>query len=693
MKPSLFSQAGSMLIEAMVALVVVSVGTLGVVKLNAVMLKGTGESKTRAEALQLAQKRIEDLRNFSVVSGCPAAETSTEDQAVTGVNASFKIGRTISNVVSERVNADITVGWDGANNPRDSVTEKKVVLSTVITCVGMGTSGMVGGSAGATNGGSVKTPTGSARVGGRDNPTCPNGSCVTVINNTNSKPDNTKVYTTGNLVELVDTVTNKVLLTIEDGSAFSTISGRVYIEANNTGAPIVDPDGSTTNDGTAASISDDNVFVMSSDASYCARIFPSDANSILPSGASGSAIKYRYFDYNCYVSKGWWGNIGVVRLDNPNSGNRVCVGDLVYPSSETSLWSKKSQLSISRGYRAYRKIDLNGSATDQANFETVGIGYSLIDGVVSSSYAAVNLGTSADANHHDFLITVITGQGTCESSGKMTLITGNTAASNQFTNNLGKFYCMSGQCPTLTQAPSTQTTVVHGTIAKASGAVLTGIDPADCQTTPTFTLSVDGNSYSYSCTKVWTGFAGSAWQGGVTFTVPTNPTAGYTTTICTNSTGSVATVAPVNNTVSSTVNDKSALVNPNSLSFTDVALAVTDITINFDANTSCGTLGQPQTQWGATGSKPYPLSWSAITNANSYKILTCGPTPGTSCTPINQTTQAATSYQPINPGQGNVICISVIASDTTSAIADSTASSRKCVSRADTNAATYTHGN
>jgi len=680
-----------MLIEALVALVVVGVGTFGVVKLNAVMLKGTGESKTRAEAMQLAQQRIEDLRNFSVEAGCPAAETSTEANAVTRTNASYKIGRTISNVVSERVDVQIFVGWDGASDPRNSAAATKVVLSTVVACVNVGTSGMIGGNASALNGGTIKTPTGSARVGGRDNPTCPNGSCVTTINNTNSKPDNTKVYTTGNLVELVDTVTNKVLLTVDDGSAFSTISGRVYIEADNSGNAIVDPDGSTANDGTSASIADDNVFVLSSDASYCARIFPTDANSKVPSSASGSGIKYRYFDYNCYVSKGWWGNIGVVRLDNPNTNNRVCVGDLAYPSSETSIWSKKAQLSISRGYRAYRKIDPNGSATEQSNFETVGIGYSLSGGVVSSSYAAVNLGSSADANHHDFLITVITGQGTCESSGKMTLIPGNTASSNQFTSNLGKFYCMSGQCPALAQAAATQTTVVHGTIAKASGAVLTGVDPADCQTTPTFTVAADGNSYSYSCTKVWSGFAGSAWQGGVTFTTPASPTPGYATTLCTNTSGSVATVLPAGNTVASTVNDKAAGVNPNSLSFTDVALAVTDITINFDAKTNCTTLGQPQPSWGTNGSKPYPLSWPVISNANSYKVLSCGPTLGTSCTPVTQSTQTAASYQPANPGLANAICIQVIASDTTGVNADSALSSRKCVSRAASGGGAYTH--
>lgn len=687
MKSSILRQSGAMLIEALVALLVVGVGTFGIVKLNTVMLSGTGVSKTRAEALQIAQKRMEDIRNFSVQTGCPAADAgSVEANAVTGVNASYKVGRTVSSVLSERVNVDVYVGWDGAPDPHNSATDKRVVLSSVVACVGVASSGMAGGDAIALNGGTVKTPTGSARVGGRDNPTC-SGICTSSVNNTNNKPDNTKIYRTGNLVELVDTVTNKVLLTVTDGSDFSTISGRVYIETANNGSPIVDADGDITNTGTATSIADDKVFIISSDASYCARIFPTDAESTIPSNASGSGIKYRYFDYNCYVSKGWWGNIGVVRLDNPNSNNRVCVGDLAVPSSETSIWSKKAQLSISRAYRAYRKINPNGSNTDPANFETTGIGFNLDNNVVSTTYSSVHLGTSADTSKHDFLITLINGQDTCESSGKMMLV--GTTNANQFTGNLGKYYCMSGQCPGLAQTAGTQTTVVHGTITRISGAVLTGIDPADCQTTPTFTDN-GNNTYSYSCTKVWTGFAGSAWQGGVTFTMPTD------TTICPNSAGSIATVLPSGNTVASTVNNRFALTNPNSLSFTDVPLAVTDITINFDAKANCSTLGQPAPIWGTTGSKPYQLSWPAIVNpsADIYKILTCGPTPGTTCTPVTQTIQTGTTYPTYQPGpldKGEVICIQVIASDTTGASSDSVKSSVKCVSRASDRGGTYTH--
>lgn len=658
------------MIEALVALVVVSVGTFGVMKLNTVLLSGTGLSKTRAEALQIAQTRMEAIRNFSVETGCPAVDTgSTETNAVTGVNASYKVGRTISGVPTERVNVEIYVGWDGATDPHNSAADKRIVLSSVVACGGTGTSGMVAGNANASNAGKLKAPTGAARVGGRDNPTCPSGSCVTIPKADGTIADNTVIYKTGNLVELVDTITNKVLLTVEDGTDFSTISGRVYIEANNSGDPIVDPDGTTS------STADDNVFVLSSDASYCARIFPTDAASIIPSGASGNAIKYRYFDYNCYVGAGWWGNVGIARLDNPNTNNRICLGDPASSlNSETSIWSRKDQLSISRGYRGYKKIDPNGSNTASINFETKGIGYkpgNQTDGT-EWIYVAEHIGVT---DQHDFLVTIISGNQTCEGSGKMALV------ADQFTGNQGRFYCMSGQCPDLIATPSTPTTIIHGTITKESGVELTAPVPGANSSCSSVTWADNGGSYSYSCTLNWTGFSGAAWQGAISFG------ATGTNTVC--ASGTAATVLPAGNNVAFTVNNRFASVNPNSLTFTDVPLAVTDVTIDFNAAASaCPSLGTPATSWSPdSNASPAmkPLTWAPITSATSYLINTCTLsgnaticTPGTSAGSVT----SPTNYTPVASeitGGVKGICVSVTAQN--GIATDSIPSSTKCVTK------------
>lgn len=671
-------QKGFVLIEALVAIVVVMVGALGIIKLNAVLLGGTGLTKTQAEALQIAQQRIESMRNYVLSTGCvdsTTVGTNTAATSLTGTNANFRIDTVVSagTIGSEKI-IDACVAWDGYSNACTAASDKRVILKSSVACSGVGTSGLVNEASSGGTASKLKTPTGAARVGG-DSQTAGTGT-VNVLPGTDIA-DGTRTYVDSSGAHILLDASGRALLTIDNplDGGFSTISGRVYIEADNSGDSIVNPEGTTTAE------SDDTVFVLSSDASYCARVFPT-----LPVPASGTA-KYRYFDYNCYVSKGWWGNIGVVRLDNPNANNRVCLGDMAVSSTETSIWSRKAALSISRGYRAYKIIDPDGSTTDQSNFETVGIGFApQDDGTLSSTYAAVNLGSSRNASHHDFLITVITGQGTCESSGNMKLVASDTDSTNQFTDNLGKFYCMSGQCPGLNVSSTAQTTVVSGTITKATGAVLTGIDSEDCQITPTFTDN--GSTYSYSCTKNWTGFAGSSWQGGISFTTPLSPAEGSATTVCANSSGSSPIVEPTGYTVASTVNDKSAAENPNSISFTDVALGVTHITINLNAEANtCSRLGTPALSW-AKGQDPHNLTWNAITGANSYTVYSCTVNTDADCTPTSQNTQNTTTVTPgfsTPTAAGNTtICYKVIATDSTGTNNASTDSATKCMTRSTT---------
>ena len=663
MKSNVLTQSGSVLIEALVALVIVAVGTFGVVKLNTVMLSGTGLSKTRAEALQIALKRMEDVRDYALSGGCPGVGDTTEANPVAGVNASYVVGKSVTSSATGQINVNVCVGWDGSGTPCTAAADKRIILKSVVSCVGVGTSGIITGSATEGNSSKVKTPTGAAHVGGNDyGSNKPAGRTLNYLGGGSSgTADGTSInLNAAGAYELIDESTGKVLLTINDGSAFSTIAGRVYIQADNSGNPIVAPGGADP-----TTINDDNVFVLSSDASYCARIIPSTL-AVVPTGASGSAIKYRYFEYRCYVSKGWWGNIGIARLDNPNVNNRVCVGDPAVSTTETLIWSRKTALTVSRGYRAYRELGVGTGV-----YDTIGIGVSTTDGVTYTP-TSIPSSTNAATEHHDFLITVINGNGTCQSSGNMIL-----SSPSPFTGNEGHFYCMSGQCPGLIQTVTTPSTLIHGTITKGTGAALTGLSDTDCSSS---TLTDNGASYSYSCQLNWAGFAGSYWQGAINFQ------ASGTNTLC--SSGNTAVVVPSGNNVAFTVNDRSASPNPNSISFTDVPLAVTDVTINFNAAaTSCGTLGQPAPWW-PSGNSNNPLSWTAISGASSYTVQTCTVQTSTSttCVPSTQTTQTGTSYS-VSLNNNDSLCINVIATGG-GILADSQASATKCVSRS---ANTYTH--
>lgn len=664
MKSNILTQSGSVLIEALVALVIVAVGTFGVVKLNTVMLSGTGLSKTRAEALQIALKRMEDVRDYTLSGGCPGVGDTTEANPVAGVNASYVVGKSITSSATGQINVNVCVGWDGSSTPCTAAADKRIILKSVVSCVGVGTSGLITGSATEGNSSKVKTPTGAAHVGGRTYEPNTTLGTAQMINGTTT-PDGTRIYQANaqSPYELIDQSTGKVLLTINDGSAFSTIAGRVYIQADNSGNPIVAPGGADPN-----TINDDNVFVLSSDASYCARVIPSTL-AVVPTGASGSAIKYRYFEYQCYVSKGWWGNIGIARLDNPNVNNRVCVGDPAVDTGETSIWSRKTALTVSRGYRAYRELQVNGVGTGV--YDTIGIGVSTSDGV---TYTPTSIPSAANTSteHHDFLITVINGNSTCQSSGNMSLSSPSPFTVDSGHGNEGHFYCMSGQCPGLTQTVTTPRTLIHGTITKDTlDAALTGLSDTDCSSS---TLTDNGASYSYSCQLNWAGFAGSDWQGAINFQ------ASGTNTLC--SSGNTATVVPSSNSVAFTVNDRLASASPNSIMFTDVPLAITDVAINFSAAAvSCNLLGQPAPAWGSGNSGH--LGWSAITYATGYNVATCTVTSASSATTCSPTTIVQTgtslSYTPPNPSVDYTTCVGITATGGTPTYADSIASAPKCV--------------
>lgn len=657
--------SGFVLVEALVALFVVMVGALGIIKLNGYLLGGTGIAKTRAEAVQLGQAQMEKIRNYALNVGCPANGDSTVS-TINGTNAQFALqSSVVSGPVSPSIQVDTCVSWNGSTTPCATESEKSLIMKSYVSCLGVGTSGLIGGSSDSGIVSNLKNPTGSAHVGGKDFGSIPTGAARQTINGVS---DNIYIYSDGTSTYLLNK-NGKALLTIDNASdgTFSTISGRVFIEAKSNGDPIVNPTGSDL-----SSDLDDNVFVLSSDASYCSRYFPSP----LPQSPSTGSPAYRYFYYKCYVSKGWWGNIGVVRLDNPNTNNRVCLGDPTF-SDDSSTWSRHAQLSTSRGYRASYLLSGTGST---AVYQTIGIGISVLDG---TTYTAANIPDNGiHLGTHDFLITTITGDNaSCKDSGQMTL-----SSTSNFTSNQGKYYCMARatdgtpKCQNLSIPSSSPSTLIHGTINKSdSTASLQTFSDSDCLST---TWTDNGSSYTYSCILNWTGFSGSRWQGSLSFLA--NST---NTTLC--ASGSTSTVTPSTASVAYTINDRTATTTPNSVVFTDIPISVTDITLNFNiSKPSCSTLGQPNVQW-ATGNSPRDLTWSNIANATTYIVTTCTTNSTTTCTPSGTgAAQSTLSYTPVLTGISNgskTFCVNVYATDSTSQYANSPVSPTKCVTGTNSN--------
>lgn len=462
---------GVVLIEALISVVVLGIGMVALAQLQGTLVAGSGLSKARTEAVQLGQAKIEELRNLAIQT--QHTNIAAGNDTVDGVNAQFARAWTVSGTSAKSI--EVSVSWTDMTN-----VSQTVKVSGIVT---WDDPKLAVNLASPLTGGSVETPSGSARMGGD------NDYSEGIPQGATDNGDGTHTYTStdanGNAVtELIDSGTGKVLMTIDDGTAFSTVTGSVFIDAAN-------------------SVSASVVYVMASDAVYCKRSI-NDPLSKLPVGATGNNIKYYYFDYKCYVGKGWYGNIGIVRTDNANSNDRVCVGDPTASDSGTST-SRHPVLSTTRMYRGY-------TSTDAASATSTGIGVDVAD----NSYTAVSY------TKHHFLLTRITGN---PSDGDCVAPMSKTSPSplarqvgDADTTHPGGFFCLSGNCPDSLPTGDAPTTTISGSITL----LLNTGGPSGRATVTNMavqggTCTVSGTSYS--CTIDWTGWAGETWAGDITVTV------------------------------------------------------------------------------------------------------------------------------------------------------------------------------
>ena len=118
-------QKGVGLIEVLIATVVIAIGLLAVAALQSGFIAGSGNNKTRSEALTLAEQKVEELRNNIDLVGFEAHLNSTTaiSDTVTGSNASFTRSWIITQGgTADRKNISVIVTWDsdgGADSDGD----------------------------------------------------------------------------------------------------------------------------------------------------------------------------------------------------------------------------------------------------------------------------------------------------------------------------------------------------------------------------------------------------------------------------------------------------------------------------------------------------------------------------------------------------------------------------------------------
>ena len=103
------SQQGVVLLESLIAILIFSLGVLGIVGLQAAMIKSTSEAKYRADASYIAQQRIGQMWVEGVNLGVTPAILPADLDAVVDISSLLPNGtRTVTQPVAGRLLVVVT---------------------------------------------------------------------------------------------------------------------------------------------------------------------------------------------------------------------------------------------------------------------------------------------------------------------------------------------------------------------------------------------------------------------------------------------------------------------------------------------------------------------------------------------------------------------------------------------------------
>jgi uncharacterized repeat protein (TIGR02543 family) len=570
---------GFVLIEALIALLIVSVGLLAISKLETLTLSAAGEARSRSEAVTLAQKKLEQLRNWVVESGFNSGMVDGGPVSVSGTNATYTFTWNIGPTAGGSL-VQLNTRWtDRFGTPQQLDLNSLVSWDDPYN--------QLKGQAGFT-GISAPSPSGQAKRGTTDY-----GNNVPQGATTNTDGSGTKTYVKNdNTVELIDSA-GKVVLYLDptvDGQAqsFTTISGRVYFDQNAGNNAIPDAN---------------NVRVRLSSEGQC---FYDNAVNSLSAEVTAGSNSYKYFSYVCYVGPEWWGNVAVVVDDSVNgqaASPTLCVGDPLFNSgvNDGTLISANPVEASVRSYRGFYDQGVNASPRylttgmqggtnypyDTVNSNITGRG-SPLPLSYPSYYPSVNANNGTNYFNQHFLITHISGQGSCYT--KM--------LGGEFTRNAGQYFCISPD---------------------------------------------DDSDNSDACPSIWPGFEGAVGNGGQinytlslvkagggTGTVTSSPTGISCDANCTSTSGSFATGTTVTLTPSPANGSTFAGWSGGGCSGTGTCVVTltgaTSVSATFELGTTTYNLGITVAGTGTvtsdTGGISCPGTCSANYNANTVVTLT-----------------------------------------------------------------------
>lgn len=309
---------GFTIIEAMIALVVLSLGLLALGQFQGQLLKSSGETKAQSEGLLIAQQKIEELRNVTVLSeliqgnaadgftnGTLLASASEADFA--GANTLYDIAWTIDKQpIDEGSSLSVRIKVQTSWQDRDDNTQD-VVLYSYVAWDDLEISAQEGDGSSSTNttGNIIPQAAGSGELvgidilDGDDDGNIDTGWTPITSNEDASLPDAAIVYIQGN---------DKVVTF--GGQEVLYVSNNDIIRVD--GTVTIGPDAPNT-------LTLNDIRTLTSDAGNCVYL-NTDADTGVP--ISG--------EYACFVASDWFGNVGVLAEEDVNGNPLLCSARIGY---------------------------------------------------------------------------------------------------------------------------------------------------------------------------------------------------------------------------------------------------------------------------------------------------------------------------------------------------------------------------
>ena len=419
---------GISLIDALIGLVIISVGLLAVLSFLGNLTAVSGTSKARAEAMQIAESRLDRLRNTLTDSEFEAARGGLEEDH-DGLNAffGFSADLTVDPDNDQLFNVALTVSWQDARGEDEAFR----VTSHILRDDPAASANLARGS--------LPSPNPIPRTSGEARSPTAEDSPLEGTALFQSYEDGSSVRFDNDRYELFNSAGDLLLIQeMNENPGFSTISGVVL----KFGSPLN---------------SLENITMGISEGGSCivTRLYQGEDG--FSENANGSDEADALF-YRCFVGVGWYGNVALrLREFDPRDGGRidesVCVGDPTREFSE--LWDSRAPARTAvRRYRGFEVDQENvfgiGSNPGGGGPKVVNLGRP-IEGMRIDDLFAVVEGTfsSNDELGHDFLITDAADAEECREN--LLVASENILAPDDeesfpgmFTENSGFNYCISG---------------------------------------------------------------------------------------------------------------------------------------------------------------------------------------------------------------------------------------------------------